>query len=79
MLHKILVEPLGDGWSVCVECLDNRMVFRRGGTAETAGRHLAERLRGEGHTVEIEVRRRDGACAGRVRFEQGGAESQRRD
>lgn len=65
MIHRISVEPLGPGWAVRAEALDNPMIFHSGAQAELAARHLGERLANAGLYGIIEVRLRDGALGGR--------------
>lgn len=61
----VVVEPVDAGWSVNIEGVDNPMMFTSGRAAEQAGRDLALRMAGEGHSVRLEVRLRGGAVAGR--------------
>lgn len=65
MIHRISVEPLGPGWAVRAEALDNPMTFLGGAQAESAARHLGERLAEAGLYAVVEVRLRDGALGGR--------------
>ncbi|MFN3932743.1 MAG: hypothetical protein ACK4JY_13450 [Brevundimonas sp.] len=65
MFEIIVVEPAGAGWSVDVPGLVNQMFFATGREAETVARRLATRLAGAGRGVEVEIRLRGGAIAGR--------------
>lgn len=65
MLQNIVVEPSGTGWTVNVRGLVNQMFFASGQSAETVARHLATRLADVGEGVEVEIRIRGGAVAGR--------------
>ena len=65
MIHRITVEPLGPGWAVRADALDNPMIFFSGAQAELAARHLGERLANAGLYGVIEVRLRGGALGGR--------------
>lgn len=64
-MERIVVEPLGAGWTVRSDIFDNLLVFRSGGAAERAGRNLAERLAFAGEPAELQLRLKDGTSAGR--------------
>lgn len=64
-MRTIVVEPSGCGWVVIVPGLVNQMFFAGGRGAETVARDLATRLAGVGEGVEVEIRIRGGAVAGR--------------
>lgn len=65
MLQTIVVEPSGAGWIVGVRGLMNQMFFANGRNAEIAARDLATRLADVGEGVEVEIRIRGGAIAGK--------------
>jgi hypothetical protein len=60
MSQVIVIEPLGAGWSVHSQPIENDMVFCSGEAAERAARSLASRLSDAGHPVEIEIKLRTG-------------------
>lgn len=64
-MERVIVEPLGSGWAVRSEALDNLMVFRSGRAAERAGRDLALRLASGGEPAELHLRLKDGSKAAR--------------
>jgi hypothetical protein len=61
----ISVEPLGKGWMVRSDQIDNALVFESGRRAETAARNLGERIAEAGEPAEIRIHQRGGALAGR--------------
>jgi hypothetical protein len=65
-MERIVVEPLGAGWAVRSDIIDNLMVFRSGGAAERTGRDLARSLALAGEPAEVQLRLKDGAKAARV-------------
>ncbi len=64
-MRLIAVIPLGEGWAVRSDGLDNDMLFKGGGRAEAAARRLAEKLAGAGEPCEIRIHDRAGRLAGR--------------
>ena len=64
-MERVVVEPLGSGWAVRSDALDNLMVFRSGSAAERAGRGLALRLASGGEPAELHLRLKDGSKAAR--------------
>lgn len=65
MALSIVVAPEGDAWVVQSEALHSELTFAGGGAAETAARHLADRVAAEGRSAEVRIYLRDGALAGR--------------
>lgn len=65
MAQVIVVEPLGEGWTVKSSQIDNDMPFRSGAAAELAARDLAQRLNAAGLDAEIRILLRDGSLAAR--------------
>jgi hypothetical protein len=65
MPHLITVAPLGDGWTLRSDALENDMAFQSGTQAEAAAKALAQRLNAAGLAVTLEVRLRDGSVGGR--------------
>lgn len=65
MTHLIIVEARGEGWAIRSDRLAADMTFRSGAAAEQAARNLAERLARAGRRVEVHIRMRNGALAGR--------------
>jgi len=65
MLRSIVVEPLGDGWRVRADGLDNDLLFRSGRQAEISARRLGERLAEAGEPAEVRIHLRDGSLAAR--------------
>jgi hypothetical protein len=68
MALAISITPADNGWALRSSLLEVEQYFFSGGRAESAGRELAERLAKAGQAVELEIRLRDGALAGRIRF-----------
>ena len=64
-MRIIDVRPLGQGWTVRGEQIDNDLVFRSGRAAEQAARHLAHRLAKVGIPSEVRIHLRDGTLGGR--------------
>jgi hypothetical protein len=64
-MERVVVEPLGNGWAVRSDALDNLMVFRSGGAAERAGLFLTRGLAAAGEPAELQVRLKDGTRAAR--------------
>jgi len=64
-VRLISVSPLGEGWAVRSDGLDNEMLFNGGGRAEAAARRLGEKLAGAGEACEIRIHDRKGALVAR--------------
>jgi hypothetical protein len=64
-MRIIDVWPLGQGWTVRGEQIDNDLVFRSGRAAEQAARQLADRLAKVGMSSEVRIHLRDGTLGGR--------------
>ena len=64
MALLISVLPIGDGWTVRSDKLDNDLIFKAGARAEAAARALAQRLAAAGADAEVRIFLRDGALAG---------------
>lgn len=64
-MQIIFVVPAGAGWAVRSDAVENAMVFRSGAKAEAAAKRLGEALAAAGEPVQIDVRLRSGARAGR--------------
>lgn len=63
-MREIVVEPLGDVWTLRVAGAEPQ-AFRRGSAAENAARALATRLAQTGEQVELKLRLRDGRTGAR--------------
>lgn len=64
----ILVEPSRDGWIVRGDFSGSPLEFTTGARAEHAARELSHHLADTGEPVVLEIRLRDGGCAGRFLF-----------
>lgn len=64
-MHKVIVEPLANGWAVKADKLANDMVFASGRAAEKAGRDLALKLAEAGEQTELELWLKGGRRAAR--------------
>ena len=64
MARLILVEPVGEGWSVHSDLADE-LTFQSGRQAELAAKQLGVQIAERGDRAEIIVYLRDGAVAGR--------------
>ena len=65
MIQVINVEPLGQGWAVRHDSVDNPQVFASGARAEDAALSLGARLAAAGRAAEIRIYLRGGALGGR--------------
>ena len=65
MVHVILEEPSGDGWTVRSEQISSEMTVRSGHQAEEAAKHLGAKLAEAGDPAEVPIHLRDGSLAGR--------------
>ena len=65
---RILVEPFGESWAVKLDNVENPQIYRHGSAAETAARALATRLAVSGHPVIADIKLRNGAFVGLLRF-----------
>jgi hypothetical protein len=64
-MRSVIVTPMGTGWAVRCEGVENDMLFRSGAKAEAAARQFAEALAEGGDAVQIHIQLRDGASAAR--------------
>lgn len=60
MAYQISVEPLGDGWAVHSQHVENPLVFRSNRIAEATAKRLGAKLADAGHTVQIRFQPRGG-------------------
>jgi hypothetical protein len=65
MALLISVAPVGEGWAVSSEALENDLTFDGGARAEAAARALAKRYAEDGMLAEVQIYLRDGVLAGR--------------
>ena len=62
----ISIRPVGGGWMLSIDGVENTLMFNRGSSAETAARRLAERLGDVGQPVQIRLYLDDGDLAARL-------------
>lgn len=66
MVRRIIVEPVGDAWTVReIEQTDGAMTFFSGAAAERAARALGERFAEEGAFAHLKIMLRNGDVGGR--------------
>ncbi|HEX4183592.1 MAG TPA: hypothetical protein VHY34_10065 [Caulobacteraceae bacterium] len=61
MAYQISVEPLGDGWAVRPQNVENPLVFCSIRVAEATAKRLGAKLADAGHPVQIRFEPRGGA------------------
>lgn len=64
-MRLLKVAPLGDGWRLSLDNVQNDMVFARGAAAEAAARRLALRLAQAGIPAEVRIHLRDSSLGAR--------------
>lgn len=65
MVRRIVLEPVGDAWTVREIGKAGATTYASGAQAERAARALGERLAGEGAFAHVKIMLRDGKVGGR--------------
>ena len=62
-MYKVAISPLGDGWKVSCDAIENDLVFRQGSAAESTARRLVGMLAELDGAAEFRILLRDGFIA----------------